>query len=65
MSNFNLILDPFGELFMEDGGANVSEPLFRGLWELKRGFRQVSVHLRIVFVEIAPDLLYAEAFVPV
>ena len=64
MTDFDLSFDPLRELLLKNGGAHVGQPLLRCLWELKRRLGQVRVHLWMVLVEEAPDLLYTKSFVP-
>ena len=64
MTDFDLSFDPLRELLLKNGGAHVGQPLLRCLRELNRRLGQVRVHLRMVLVEEAPDLLYTKAFVP-
>ena len=60
----DLGLHPVGELVLEDGRADVGEPLLRRLRELDVGLWQVIVDLRVRLVEELSDLLHAEALVP-
>ena len=64
MTRCDLGLHPVGELVLEDGRADVGEPLLRRLRELDVRLRKVIVDLRVRIVKELPDLLYAEALVP-
>jgi hypothetical protein len=61
----HLLLDPLGELFLDDGGADVRDPLLGSLRELDVRLWQICVDFRVLLVKELPDLLDAESFVSV
>ena len=63
MALVHLLLHPFREAVLEDGGAHVGDPLLRRLGQLHLGLRQVLIDLDVVLREELPDLLEAEALV--
>ena len=59
----HLRLHPLREEVLEDGGADVGDPLLGRLGQLELGLWQVFVHADVVLSEELPDLLDAEAFI--
>ena len=61
----HLLLHPFHEEVLEDGGAHVGDPLLRRLGQLEIGLRQILVDVYVVLGEELPDLLESEALVSI
>jgi len=61
----HLRLHPLREEVLEDGGADVGDPLLGRLGQLELGLRQILVDLDVVLREELPDLLDTEALVSV
>ena len=64
MARLDLRLDPIGEAVLEDGGADVGDPLLRRLRELDLRLWQVVVDVGMVRLEVLLDLFDAESLVP-
>ena len=65
MSLIYLMFHPSGELVLEYGGAHIGYPLLGCLGKLKLRLRQVLVYLRVIVVQILPDLLDSKAFISI
>ena len=61
----DLLLHPLRELFLEHAGAHVAEPGFRRFGQLDRGLGEVLVHLRVMLIQVGPDLFDSQAFVSI
>ena len=65
MALVHLLLHPFREEILEDGGAHIGDPLLRRLGQLEIGLREVLIDVNVVLHEELPDLLDAEALVSI
>ena len=57
VSHIDLVLDPVGEMVLENGGTHVGNPLLGSLGQLEGRLRQVGIHLWMIIVEEVSDLL--------
>ena len=63
MSDFDLVLDPVGELVLEHGCADIGDPLLRRLGQFELWLGQVFVYLRVVLIQELSDLPDSQALI--